>query len=193
MKIHRILPASRANGPGPRFVVWVQGCSRRCCACFNPGTHDRGGGYEISVPEIISRIPFAGVSGITISGGEPFEQPEELAALLEETGRRGLNRLVYTGFTYEELKEHENRRVAECLPLVDMLIDGPYEKGTPPDMPWAGSGNQRILRLRCGDIEKAYEKKDAETADGYVEGELIIDQTGSIMITGVFDSKIITD
>jgi len=161
---------------------------RQCAGCFNPGSHDRRGGYELSVPEIIAQIPFEEASGITVSGGEPFEQPGELAALLEEAGKRGLNRLVYTGFTYEELIGHENRLVARCLPLIDMLIDGPYKKEEPPDMPWAGSGNQRILELCHGEIGKKYEKKDVKAAGGIV-GELIIDQSGRITATGLIDSK----
>jgi anaerobic ribonucleoside-triphosphate reductase activating protein len=161
--------------------------------CFNPATHDRNAGYEVSVLEIINQIPVAEVSGITISGGEPFEQPEELAALLEEAGRRGLNRLVYTGFTYEELIGHENRQIVKCLPLIDILIEGPYEKEMPPNMQWAGSGNQRILHLHSGNIDKKHEGREGETTAGYAEGELIIDPIGSIIVTGIIDSKIITD
>jgi anaerobic ribonucleoside-triphosphate reductase activating protein len=191
MKIHRLLSVSQANGPGYRFVVWVQGCSRRCFGCFNPDTHDHNGGYEISVSEIISQIPFAEVSGITLSGGEPFEQPEELAVLLEKAAQRGLDRLVYTGYTYEELTLHENRWIAKSLSLIDILIDGSYKKEMPQDMLWAGSGNQRILQLRHGNIERRYKKEDVGTIAGSIDGELIIDQTGSVIVTGIFDSKTI--
>lgn len=186
MKIHRLLPVSQANGPGSRFVLWVQGCSRRCSDCFNTDTHDRNGGFQASVSEILGQIPYKEVEGITVSGGEPFEQPEELAALLEETGKKGLNRLVYTGFTYEELIGHENRLIAKCLPLIDILIDGPYKQEIPQNAPWTGSGNQRVLRLRHGEIEGTWQK-----SCGHIDGELIIDRTGSITITGIFDKKII--
>ena len=109
--------------------------------------------------------------------------------LLEEAGQMGLNRLVYTGFTYEELVEHENRLVAKCLSLIDMLIDGPYKKEQPPDKPWAGSGNQRILELRGGVIQREYEKKDIQVAED-IAGELIISRTGTITATGIIDGKI---
>jgi anaerobic ribonucleoside-triphosphate reductase activating protein len=181
MKVHRILPVSLANGPSSRFTVWVQGCSRKCAGCFNPGTHDPHDGKEISVSDIISRIPFSAVSGITVSGGEPFEQAEELALLLTETGKHGLHRLVYTGFTYEELCNKENAAVTKCLEHIELLIDGPYKKGAPSRTPWTGSNNQRVLELQHG-IAKAYKKND-ETVP--VDGEIIIDQSGAITMTGI--------
>jgi anaerobic ribonucleoside-triphosphate reductase activating protein len=92
MRIHQILEMSNANGPGLRFVIWVQGCYRKCRGCFNSETHDPYGGYELEVSKIIEQIPLAKVSGITISGGEPFEQAEELLALLKKAGRIGLTR-----------------------------------------------------------------------------------------------------
>ncbi|MDR0312017.1 MAG: radical SAM protein [Treponema sp.] len=187
MKIHRLLPVSRANGPGPRFAVWVQGCSRSCPECFNPLTHDLHGGYELSVSEIISQIPIGEVNGITVSGGEPFEQPDDLAALLEETSQMGLNSLVYTGFTYEELKSQNVCKVEKCLSLIHILIDGAYKKEIPPKMPLTGSGNQRVLQLCHGTIAKIYTKNDLET-DGFFDGELIIDQTGAVTATGTINS-----
>jgi len=188
VRIHRLLPASRVNGPGIRFVLWVQGCSRRCSGCFNPATHDHQGGYEAEVSEIVGQIPFSEVSGITVSGGEPFEQPEELEALLEETGQRGLNRLVYTGFTYEELKKQGSRMVERCLSLIDILIDGAYVKEMPPYMPWTGSANQRLIQLRNGQIHKIFEEGELETSGG-LEGELIIERDGGITVTGIIDSS----
>jgi len=192
MRVHRLLPLSLANGPGPRFAVWVQGCTRRCSGCFNPDTHDCKGGYEISVPEIIAQIPRGQVSGITVSGGEPFEQPEELAALLDEAGKMGLHRLAYSGNTYSELSSHKNRVVRQCLQMLDMLIDGPYEEGTPSDKPLAGSGNQRVLQLSRGEIVKEYGKDEMESALWQIGGEIVIDQTGCITATGIIDSRIFT-
>jgi len=190
MRIHRILDTSHANGPGCRFVVWVQGCSRQCPECFNPQTHDPCGGYELDIAEIIRQIPLTKVIGITLSGGEPFEQAEELLALLEEIGRKGLNRLVYTGYTYEELLAQESRVFKKCLSEIDILIDGTYEKETPPYLPWTGSGNQRVIQLQSGQIRKIYDKNDAEIASFTPDGEIIIDKNGSILTTGIFDGSI---
>jgi len=192
MRVHRLLPASMANGPGTRFVVWAQGCSRRCPGCFNPLTHDPGGGQEMAVSEIIRQIPHEGIDGITVSGGEPFEQAEELAALLEAAGQRGLDRLVYTGFTYEELGRKKDRAVKKCLSLTDLLIDGPYEQEKAHNNLWTGSGNQRILQLCHGEIAKYCVKSDFGI-DGNIDGELVIDQTGNIMVTGMIDSNLFNE
>jgi len=188
MRIHQILEVSDANGPGIRFAVWVQGCGRKCLGCFNPDTHDPRGGYELEVSKIIERIPIDKVSGITLSGGEPVEQAEELLALLKETGRIGLNRLVYTGYTYEELQALESQTIRGCLEETDLLIDGAYEKENPPYMPWTGSGNQRLIRLHEGKINKIYKRGDLKKV-GISEGEIIIAPNGGILATGIIDSR----
>lgn len=189
MRIHQILEASDANGPGIRFAVWVQGCGRKCHGCFNPDTHYRHGGYELEVSKIIDKIPSDKVSGITLSGGEPFEQVEELLVLLKEAGRIGLNRLVYTGYTYEDLMSIDSLTIRECLEETDLLIDGAYEKEIPPYMPWTGSGNQRLIRLQGGKIKKIYERGDF-TKIGIPEGEIIIAANGSVVASGIIDSGI---
>jgi len=190
MRIHDILEASDANGPGIRFVVWVQGCKRKCSGCFNHDTHDPCGGYELEVPKIVEQIPQNKVCGITLSGGEPFEQAEELLALLKEAGRIRLNRLVYTGYTYEELLGLDSPIIRECLEETDLLIDGAYEEGNPPHMPWTGSGNQRIIRLSRGKIKKICERGDFDKKTAY-EGEIIIAPNGGITATGIIGGGIL--
>jgi anaerobic ribonucleoside-triphosphate reductase activating protein len=189
VKIHRTLAASRVNGPGSRFVVWVQGCSRCCSGCFNPDTHDPNGGYDTAVPEIIKQIPLTGVEGITVSGGEPFEQAENLLALLEAIGKMGLHRLVYTGYTYDALRSLENRAADKCLAEIDMLIDGAFEKGIPPYMPWTGSGNQRVMQLEGGKVKRIYAKHEIESA-AVADGEIVICQDGGVLTTGIIDSRV---
>jgi anaerobic ribonucleoside-triphosphate reductase activating protein len=173
-------------------VLWVQGCSRRCPDCFNPNTHDPNGGYETAVSEIIKQITLNEVEGITVSGGEPFEQAEELLALLEETGKIGLHRLVYTGYTCETLQSRECCVTRKCLAEIDMLIDGAYEKDLPPYMPWTGSGNQRVIQLEGGKIRKIYEKNEIDPAAN-AGGEIVIDRNGGILATGIIDSRIFSE
>ena len=120
MLVHTYIPASKVNGPGTRFTLWVQGCSRRCVGCFNPDTWSVDGcGIYMSVEEIIARIPEQGIDGITVSGGEPFDQSEELAALLKLAHEKGLETLVYSGYTYEQLYALEGKYRALCE--VDIL------------------------------------------------------------------------
>ncbi len=84
LRVHAIEPLSYANGPGPRSVLWVQGCSLGCRGCFNQATHDPSAGESMAVEEAAKRLTrHAGIEGVTISGGEPFQQALPLALLLE--------------------------------------------------------------------------------------------------------------
>jgi anaerobic ribonucleoside-triphosphate reductase activating protein len=187
VRIHQIIPASRVNGPGSRFVIWVQGCSRYCPGCFNPLTHEKTGGYEVSVKAIISGIPLSNVEGVTVSGGEPFEQSEDLAVFLEAIKVIGLNRLVYTGFRYEELGAMNIPSINRCLSLIDILVDGEYRQNIPPQTAWTGSGNQRVLKLSNGRVISEAHNEYVLGSKG--EGEIFIDHAGGIVATGIFDGR----
>ena len=90
IRIHEYLRGSCANGPGTRTVVWFQGCTLNCHGCFNPRTHDPEGGKLITSDELCGQLlsPGAPCDGITVSGGEPFQQPEGLLALLKSLRER---------------------------------------------------------------------------------------------------------
>lgn len=191
MKIHTFILSSKVNGPGNRFVLWVQGCSRGCIGCFNPLTHNNSKGIEMSITSILHKIPLEEVSGITISGGEPFEQAEDLAQLLLGAKRLGLHCLVYTGFLFNELKMMNKVPITRCLEKIDMLIDGDYKEGSKRLLPWAGSGNQRILKLKQGEIYNILEKKDFSDSEINSDAEICIDIEGNIIATGIFDTKLI--
>lgn len=187
MLIHDVLRSSTANGPGDRFVVWVQGCSRRCPGCFNPVAQPfPGTGYDITIPQIMSGIPDA-VEGITISGGEPFEQPEELLRLVRAARDRKLSVLIYTGYTYEELMNSfsgmKRELMHDVLKHTDYLIDGPYVRENPSRNKWAGSGNQRFLLLSEGIVVADLTEKP----DNWIIGELIINKKGTVTTTGILD------
>ena len=74
--MHHFLAGSRANGPGRRAVIWVQGCSLGCSGCYNPATHDTKSGEWIEVANLLGRIKALNqeIEGITLSGGEPLQQ-----------------------------------------------------------------------------------------------------------------------
>src|SRR5437868_145303 len=84
LRLHEFLPESRANGPGVRAVVWVQGCSLGCPGCFNPETHPASGGRMASVDDLLREIAGLGdaIEGVTLSGGEPLQQRGAVVALL---------------------------------------------------------------------------------------------------------------
>lgn len=181
INIHAVLPTSQVNGPGTRLVVFFQGCARACPNCFNPGTHGFAQRTLCSPEEIFSAYlkttpeGAPAVEGLTVSGGEPFDQPRPLAGLLEAARLRGLTTLVYTGYTYEELLTK-----ADCLPclsLIDVLVDGMYvDELKEPTLLARGSTNQRIHLLT-----DRYSEEDL-VMPGKVE--VVIASDGSVMETG---------
>lgn len=137
------------------------------------------GGYEIPVEELIGIIRKQKYDGVSVSGGEPFYQSHELVEFLRQVRLEGLNTLVYTGYTYEELLPDNEAVLKYC----DYIIDGPYRKDIPSVCKYAGSGNQRFLKLIDG---KLVEDLTQETTDD-PDCELIIKPDGTILATGIFD------
>ena len=126
LKIHSFVNSSFVNGPGNRFVLWTQGCTKKCKNCFNPLTWDKNG-KEYSVLELFEIIKRSNVDGITLTGGDPLEQPDELLSLLLLLEGLNLSKgiILFTGFTIEEIERIGNSTL-ECLRYVDLLIDGRY-------------------------------------------------------------------
>jgi anaerobic ribonucleoside-triphosphate reductase activating protein len=128
LRLHAFIPHSRANGPGCRAVVWVQGCTLGCPGCFNPETHDFHGGQWVGVDELFERIRAlqGTIEGITVSGGEPFQQRPALLALLQRVrAETDLSVLVFTGYTWDEIQRF--RETAALLSCIDVLIAGRYD------------------------------------------------------------------
>lgn len=152
LNLSGIVEESIVDGPGFRYVVFVQGCPHRCKGCHNPSTHSFEGGYKMSVEEIVAQIkqnPL--LSGVTFSGGEPFCQPEALCELAKAVKEIGKNIFVYSGYTLEQLDELSKTRpaIAELLHLADTLVDGQYvEELRDLQLQFRGSSNQRIIDLR---------------------------------------------
>ncbi len=151
LKISGIEPESIVDGPGIRYVIFVQGCPHHCPGCHNPQTHDFSGGKQQSFQDILTEIdqnPL--LSGVTFSGGEPFCQAEALAELGEQIKERGLNLVCYSGYTFEELLQLGKTQtdIMKLLELTDLLIDGKFvleEKSL--NLLFRGSKNQRILNM----------------------------------------------
>ena len=135
---------SKVNGPGVRFVLWTQGCSKGCSECFNPETWSNNIFKEYSPKQILELIKDFEVDGVTISGGDPLEQEDELLELLfllkEIKLPKGI--ILFTGFSRNEIRENPIRE--ECLRYIDVLIDGRYEKNLKVDFSLRGSSNQEF-------------------------------------------------
>lgn len=151
IRIAGIVNESVVDGKGIRCTIFVQGCLHDCKGCHNPHTHSLAGGTVMrlcDITEIIEANPL--LDGITLSGGEPFLYPDELADLSEWAQENRLNVWCYTGYTYEELLElaEEKPQVARLLESIDVLVDGRFEEDkTDFRLKFKGSSNQRIIDL----------------------------------------------
>lgn len=164
IRIHNRLPRVHTLGPGCRYAVWVQGCTRHCAGCLAPETWNPSAGETIAVNQLAHEIcSTKGIEGVTISGGEPFEQAEAICALLQMIlARRELSIVVYTGYCIEELLESKSRYKSGLLSHIDVLIDGPYINEEDDGLSLRGSSNQRVHCLTekyAGIIDKHYGRR----------------------------------
>lgn len=148
MQIDRIYYPVKTLGYGNRIGIWTIGCSHHCKNCSNPELWEKDSSRDISIERIIECVQQVhDADGITITGGEPFDQPDELELLvhrLKDLGYRDI--LVYSGYTLEELQA-KSETVRRILNRIGILIDGRYLDELNDNMSFRGSSNQRILRL----------------------------------------------
>lgn len=137
----------RTLGPGVRSGLFVTGCGRGCPGCIARREAAPDPSRRVPVEALVSTLAdhlARGAEGLTVSGGEPFEQPEGLAALLAHARGAGFRDiLVYTGYLLEELAARRD----PALAFVDALVDGPFLRDRPSDDAWRGSANQRLHLL----------------------------------------------
>lgn len=118
--IHSLESFGAVDGPGIRYVVFFQGCPLRCIFCHNPDSWTFGGGTEMGVEELVSKIvdfrPFYRDGGVTLTGGEPLAQPEFAAALLRRLKEEGFHTAVDTAGSIPL------SRCREAVDLADLLL-----------------------------------------------------------------------
>ena len=147
IRIARVAPSTVAEGPGVRFAVWVQGCTIRCSGCFNAHLWGQSGGALIRPRDLAQQALESDVEGVTLLGGEPFEQAEGLSAFASLARDSGLSVMTFTGRYLSDLEREADRRSAirHLIDATDLLVDGPYVADHPDLVrPWVGSTNQRF-------------------------------------------------
>ena len=175
-RIHAREPRSRANGPGTRFVIWMQGCTLGCPGCFNPGTHAAVGGEVVEVSALLDEVArVRGIDGLTLSGGEPLQQAPAALELLLGARRLGLSTLAFSGYTLDEIRAQALGPAV--LAHLDVLVDGRYVAGDRVGSGLRGSANQHIHVL--GRRHTRAEVEATPTA------EIRIARDGSVVLTGV--------
>jgi len=169
-------------GPGRRIGIWVQGCSIRCPGCISMDTwaQDRG---ITTIDEIINAIAqwIPAADGITISGGEPFDQPVALLELLNKL--RLLSQadvLVFTGYPWSRVSE-----IVDASPgLIDALVTGPFDLNQSQTLALRGSDNQELHfltamgRARFAPFERPVTETD-RTLD------VMFDDRGDVWFAGI--------
>jgi anaerobic ribonucleoside-triphosphate reductase activating protein len=141
---------SIVDGPGFRYVVFVQGCCFSCEGCHNAQLQSFKGGKIITLEEVLCAIkenPL--LSGLTLSGGEPFTQAAACANLAREVHALGLTVMTYTGHTWEELTSSPQSDWAALVQETDILVDGPFIKELKNiGLTFRGSSNQRLIDVK---------------------------------------------
>src|ERR1700690_609069 len=162
MLLHAFVPASRANGPGLRAVVYFQGCSLHCANCWNPATH-KFRGVEVPVLEVVQRFEearrFRSLEGVTFSGGEPMQQAEALLELMREIRKvaPAASFGMFTGYAESELLpgrfvtrlgatvEEKGKLGRTVRDFLDLGVMGRYEETQPTMKPLRTSWNQQLV------------------------------------------------
>lgn len=158
MRLARVLYPVHTLGPGERIVIWVQGCEKRCDGCANPELWEKGKVRDTPIDYVIGMVRSAirnyHLTGITITGGEPFLQAEELSHLLASIQDLCDDCLVFSGYTFQQLIISTDTGIQNFLKHISVLVDGPYIKEYNNAEKLRGSSNQNIIYLNKG--EKSY-------------------------------------
>jgi len=181
LRVATIVEDTEAEGPGRRLALWVQGCTIRCPGCCNPEMFTKAGGKDMTVDDCLAKLP-ADVEGVSILGGEPFEQAAEVAAFARGVRARGKTVMVYSGYTIGELREQAvaNPAVTELLDATDLLVDGRYDRDKPEPPPplgrrWLGSTNQVMHFLTPAYSAEDPRMRGANTVEiHWRDGKLIV-------------------
>ena len=145
--VHQVAPRlTSVVGPGVRAVVWVQGCRIGCRGCLVPETWSRSGGRAVDAHELARKLlRDESLEGLTVSGGEPSDQPEAVAVLFEAFRADGRNGWLYSGHTLEELVARNDPAIDRLLAATDVLVDGQYLEAKACTAGFRGSRNQRLI------------------------------------------------
>ena len=176
LRLHAKLARSRANGPGLRSVVWVQGCTLGCPGCFNPETHDGEGVAETwTVPTLAAWVASNDVAGLTVSGGEPFQQPEAVLGLGRACRRLGLSTIVFSGYSKAELTSRFGPTTISAA--FDVAITGRFRQDARTPSGFLASDNQALWLL-------TERHTDADFED-VPDAEIVVHSSGEVVVTGI--------
>lgn len=135
---------SEIYGPGNRYVIWLQGCTLGCKGCWNTEMWSHKKKNLIEREQLLSDILLMDdIVGVTLLGGEPLQQLENVLWLLAELQKAELDSMLYSGYSYHEILE--TKSLSAVIKLVDIMITGRYvQLLRDTNLRWRGSSNQEI-------------------------------------------------
>lgn len=190
MQISRLHHPVTALGHGIRVGIWTQGCSIHCEGCVSLDTLEPRPDRDVPVSRMlqwISSLPTK-LDGVTVSGGEPTDQPAELRTLLEGLREVGQHRgetwdlMAYTGRS----RTAALHRFPWLTELVDVLVTGPFVMRSPTTDPLKGSANQEIVILSALGWER-YGAREAESGAIETQGPAVTTSEDARPVVRRFD------
>lgn len=155
MNYLKIVPCDIANGPGVRVTLFCAGCNHHCPGCQNPTTWDPNDGQPFTdetLDKIVDLLRPDYIQGLTLTGGDPLypknrKEVKRICRRIWDEFGLTKNIWMWTGYTWEEIVQSWND-FNNILPLVNVLIDGPYiESQRDISLPYMGSSNQRVINV----------------------------------------------
>lgn len=175
----RILYPVEVLGPGRRIALWFAGCPHHCRGCANPELWDMQPRYAISTDRVISLMTKLRqthpADGLTITGGEPFYQPQALRDIVSAACGWTQDILVYSGYTLPELRRMKDAAIDTVLSEIAVLVDGIYLPEQNGSCPLRGSDNQKIhiLRPALQETYQTYLRRERQIQN-FMQGNAVI-------------------
>ena len=143
LRVAKIIPRTTVEGPHERCAIWVAGCDLACPGCCNPELFDPGAGEVTPIEPLLDAARDAEVEGITVLGGEPLQQIEAVAALLDRAQVQGLGTILFSGYTLAHARSLPG--FSRVWASLDTLVDGPFDVRRPERVRrFIGSANQGL-------------------------------------------------
>lgn len=182
IRIERMMSIENEHlyGPGKRAVIFLRGCSIHCNGCINKHLWPFSGGILVTAQEILDFCVKENVVGITIHGGEPLDQADELIELVSECGKQKLNIVLFTGYLKKEL----NGNQIKIWDRADLVVSGRFEENKKNiNLQFRGSTNQRVYKHKGP-------YKNYKLTDGYTTAIITLDNYGKMCVNGFHSQDI---
>ncbi len=188
--IHSIESFGTVDGPGIRFVVFLQGCPLRCKFCHNPDTWAMGQGTEMTSDELIDKYmknrAFYSRGGITVTGGEPLMQLDFITELFTKAKRYNIHTCIDTsGITYREDDAEYINKLRRLIAVTDLVMLDIKHMDSQKHKDLTGADGKNILAFA-----KFLEKTNVDLCIRHVVIEGITDNADNLRDLGRFIGKL---